>query len=236
MAPLLKDIIHQTQTAVPGRKIDYTIHMLRDLIDLANNENSEAAFIFIDQKNAFDRVNHDILFKTMEAFGIGNGFIHWVRQIYANATTKIKINGHLSDKIPLNRGVRQGNPLSALLYVLVIELLALQLRSNPNIIGFAVGGEKIISLHYADDAIITITQNRCFKEVYKELTNYEQATGAQVNYGKTKGLWTGKWKDNDDKPFGITWTNKNVKTLGLYFGNDHPAEATFQDILPKINK
>ena len=63
----------------------------------------------------------------MDAFGIGQGFIKWVRLLYANAATKIIINGHLSSSIPLKRGVRQGCPLSALLYVLVIEILALQL-------------------------------------------------------------------------------------------------------------
>ena len=80
------------------------------------------------------------------------------------------------------------------MYVLVIELLALLLRNNPNIVGFQVGGEKIISLHYADDAIISIKQNQCFKEVIKDLETYQAATGAKMNFGKTKGLWLGKWK------------------------------------------
>ena len=78
----------------------------------------------------------------MEGFGIGQNFIHWVKILYSNATTKIKLNGHLTSNIPLKRGVRQGCPLSSLLYVLVIEILALQLRKNPNIVGFKVGGEK----------------------------------------------------------------------------------------------
>ena len=108
--------------------------------------------------------------------------------------------------------------------MLVIEILAIALRMNPNIVGFKIGGERIISLHYADDATIVITQNRCFKEVIKEIQNYEAASGAKVNYGKTKGLWVGKWKDRTDKPLGITWTNENVKNLGIYFGNDNPKQ------------
>ena len=178
LKPVLPTIIHQSQTAVDKRKIDNTVHMIRDLIDLTNKEDSEAAFIFLDQEKAFDRVNHDFLFRIMEAFGIGQEFIHWIKKIYSNATTKIKINGHLSANIPLNRGVRQGCPLSSLLYVLVIEILALQLQANPNIVGFTVEGEKIISLHYSDDAIITIKENKCFKEVIKELNDYELANGA----------------------------------------------------------
>ena len=122
---VLHSLIHFTQTAVDGRKIDNTIHMLRDFIQLANNENLASAYIFLDQEKAFDRVNHEFLYKTMKTFGIGPAFIHWIRQIYSNATTRVKVNGFLSENIPLRRGDRQGCPLSPLLYVLIIEILAL---------------------------------------------------------------------------------------------------------------
>ena len=233
---VLPTIIHHSQTGIPGRKIDHTIHMLRDLIDIVENEDTEAAFIFLDQEKAFDMVDHHFLYKTMEAFGIGNEFINWIKVLYCNAFTRIKINGHLTSTIPLRRGAKQGCPLSALLYVMVIEVLALQLRKNPNIVGFKVGGEKIISLHYADDATITITQNRCFKEVIKDICTYESATGAKINHNKTKGLWLGKWKNRKDKPMNIQWTDKNVKNLGVYFGTQNPAQQTFQEIIPKIKR
>ena len=175
----LPSIIHSTQTAVYGRKIDQNIHLVRDLIDLANKNDEPAAFIFLDQEKAFDRVNHNFLFQTMEAFGIGQKFIKWVSTIYKNASSVLCVNGHFSEKIPLKRRVRQGCPLSALLYVLVIEVLAIQLRSNPNIVGFTIEGEKIVSVHYMDDTTIAITQNRCFKEVIKELELYESASEAK---------------------------------------------------------
>ena len=156
---VLPSITHFTQTAVDGRRIDNTVHMLLDFVQLANAQNLESAFIFLDQEKAFDRVNHDFLYKSMRAFGIGPVFIRWIRQMYSNATTRVKVNGFLSDNIPLRSGVRQGCPLSPLLYVLIIEILALQFRKNPDIVSFTVGGEKIVSMHYADDAIITILQN-----------------------------------------------------------------------------
>ena len=199
---------------------------------MANAQNLESAFIFLDQEKAFDRVNHAFLYKTILAFGIGPVFIRWIRQIYSNATTRVKVNVFLSDNISLRRGVRQGCPLSPLFYVLIIEILALQFRKNPDIVGFTVGGEKIVNMHYADDAIITIKQNKCFKEVVKDPTAFEQASGAKVNYGKTKGLWAGAWKTRTDTPLNIKWTNQNVETLAVYFGNANPAGETFAKILP----
>ena len=71
--------------------------MLRDLIELVEKEDSQAAFIFLDQEKAFDRVNHEFLIKTMETFGFGNDFIKWIKVLYSNASTKIKINGYLTE-------------------------------------------------------------------------------------------------------------------------------------------
>ena len=190
---VLPDIIHKSQTCVKGRKIDTTIHTIRDLIQLAEEKNLEAAFIFLDQEKAFDRVNHDFLYKVMEKFNIGKNYINWVQKLYQNAQTQILINGHLTKSVNLERGVRQGDPLSSLLYVLIIEILALQIRKNPNIIGFVINNEKVVSFHYADDSTIAITQNKCWKEVIKELAIYEKATGAKINskkpldYGQENG-------------------------------------------------
>ena len=236
LRPILPSIIHHSQTAVDGRRIDYTVHLIRDLIDLINRDDSEGALIFLDQEKAFDRVEHEFLFKTMQAFGFGDGFIDCIRILYSNATTKIKINGHLTNAILLTRGLRQGCPLSPSLYVLIIEIFALQLRTNPNIVGFKVGGEKIVSMHYADDATIVIKQNQCFKEVIKEIQDFEVASGAKVNVQKTKGLWLGNWRHRTDSPLDFTWTNKNVKTLGIYFGNEDPGTSTFADITPNVRR
>ena len=233
---ILPTIIHKTQTAVYGRKIDYTIHLIRDLIQLAEDENLPAGLIFLDQEKAFDRVNHAFLFRVMRQFQIGEVFITWLKQLYNNATTAILVNGYHTPLVTLKRGVRQGCPLSPLLYVLIIEILALQMRQNPNIVGFTVGGEKIVSMHYADDAVIVIKENCCFKEVYKEITDYEVATGAKINSKKTQGLWIGAWKTRTDSPLGYEWTNKNVENLGVFFGNDDPALTTFNKIVPKLEK
>ena len=242
---VLPTIIHESQTAVYGRQIGNSVHLVRDLIDYTNDTDEAAALLFMDQEKAFDRVSHSLLFDALRAYGFGEYFISWIQLLYSNACTRISINGFLTTDISLKSGVRQSCPLSALLYVLIIELLALQLRANPNIVGFSIGGERIISTHYADDAVITITQNRCFKEVYKDICDYEEATGAKVNYEKTTGLWLGGWKHRTDDPFQdidpnktrrIKWSNKNVHYVGLYVGHDQPDVHTFNEIVPKMKK
>ena len=245
LVTVLPKIIHKSQTSVFGRNIGDNVNLVRDIIDLVNRNDEEAALLFLDQEKAFDRVNHDFLYRGLEKFAIGDYFIKWVKLLYSNASTKVNVNGFLTKNIPLKCGVRQGCPLSALLYVMVIEILALQLRANPNIVGFTINNEKLVSAHYADDTVIKITQNRCFKEVYKELDDYERATGAKVNYEKTEGLWLGKWRGRTDDPFAglggdevrrIKWTSGNVKHLGVYVGNNDPCTQTFAEIVPKVKR
>ena len=232
---ILPTLIHKSQTAVDGRKIDTTIHLIRDLIQVAENEQLDAAFLFLDQEKAFDRVDQEFLFDILKTFGLGENFVKWLRTLYSNASSQVLVNGFRTPKFPNLSGVRQGDPLSPLLYITFIEILSLQLRNNPNIIGFVINGEKIVSMHYADDTTITITQNRCFKEVYKELELFEEASASKINWDKTKGLWAGNWKYRDDKPLFTNWTNKNVEILGIYIGHDEPARKTFNKIQIEMN-
>ena len=47
-------------------------------------------------------------------------------------------------------------------------------------------------------------------------------------------MWVGAWKNRTDTPLNTKWTNKNVETLGVYFGNDNPAAETFKKVHPKV--
>ena len=125
-------------------------------------------------------------------------------------TSCVKINGILTDEIEITRGVRQEDPLSALLYVIIAEVLGNQIRSNQNISGVTIRNIEQKILQYADDTQIIVCNNSSITEVFKQLKLYEKATGAKINIGKTEGLFMGKWKNRHDKPFNCKWTNDKV--------------------------
>ena len=85
----------------------------------------------LDFEKAFDTVEWPFLFKVLEKFNFGNQFIKWIKILYKNPYTTIKNNGWLSDKFPLKRGIRQGCPVSALLFILLVEVLAIKLKKKP---------------------------------------------------------------------------------------------------------
>ena len=86
----------------------------------------------------------------------GPMFRKWIHTFYSNITSC----GHASDFFQLHRGVRQGCPLPGLLFVLVIEVLALAIRDNENIHGLKINDTELKLSMYADDLTAFIKDER----------------------------------------------------------------------------
>ena len=216
VAKVLPKLIHRNQTCVPGRNISTNIHIIQDLIDVINSDGEGAAFIFLDQEKAFDRMSHSFILKTLRRFGFGENFINWIKIIYTDVTSSVKVNGYLTKEFSIERGVRQGCPLSALLYVLCAEVLAIEIRLNKNIVGYKYNGgrnEHKINL-FADDNAVCVTTKNSVLELFTVLGKYEAATNARINKDKTEGLWVGNFRGEDMNFAGIKWVDGPVKSLG----------------------
>lgn len=117
-----------------------------------------------------------------------------------------------------SRGIRQGCPLSALLFILSIEALANEIRQNNNIIGLSVGcNEKTLKiLQLADDMTLfvrTVMSGNTAITIIKQIEKY---SGIQLNENKTKALWLGT--NNPTNTIGnMLWEDLYVKSLGIYF-------------------
>ena len=109
-------MIHQNQTCVPGRHIEDNIHIVQNLIDHINKTDGEIALISIDQEKAFDRMSHSFIIKTLTKFNFGENFIKWVKTICTGTKSFVKVNGYKTFEFDIERGVRQGFPLSTMLY------------------------------------------------------------------------------------------------------------------------
>ena len=219
---VMTSIVHQDQTCgVVGRSIFSNLNLIRDVLDMIDKTDETGILVSLDQEKAFDRVDHQFLMRTSTKFGFGPDFCRWVEIFYNNVFSRIICNDSLTGAIFLERGVRQGCPLSPLLYVLVSEVLSTQIRSCPEIEGFLLpgaGGLQFKVSQYADDATNFVKNERSLCHLLRVVDKYERGSGAKLNTTKSEAMWLGRWRSNGASPFGLKWVTK-MRILGVYFSN-----------------
>ena len=129
--PTLAITISKEQTCgIPNRSIFSNLLTIRELIHHSTTKKIKTYIVSIDQEKAFGKVDRECLYKIMDKLGYSKTFINFVERIYKNTQSVISNNGFLSTPLPLSRGVRQGCPLSLLLYIVNGELINLNIKSN----------------------------------------------------------------------------------------------------------
>ena len=86
--------------------------------------------MIIDQAKAFDRVDHQYLFSALKGMGFGEKFISYVKLLYSDTYCMVKVNNRLCPPFSFRRGIRQGCPLSGLLYTIALEPLLASIRQR----------------------------------------------------------------------------------------------------------
>ena len=148
------------------------------------------------------------------------------------------VNDFLSKPIPLERGVRQGDALSPMLYVLCVEVLACKIRASQNIEGFLLpgaGGLQFKVCQYADDTTAFVKSVKSLHALFNVISDFERGSGAKLNRFKTEALWLGSWKDRTDEPLGLVWVRK-TKILGIVFGTINVERVNWEPRLSKLDK
>ena len=151
---------------------------------------------------------------------------------------QIILNGWLTDKVFLLRGVRQGDPLSPLLYVLCVEALACLIRNSPEIKGFLLpgaSGRQFKVRIYADDTTVLLKDLLSLRSLFSLISIYERGSGAKLNKSKTEAMWLGSWRFRTDEPLGLSWVRK-MKILGVCFGTLPVERDNWQPKLEKLQK
>ena len=100
--------------------------------------------ISIDAGKAFDKIQHLFMIKTLQQMGIEGTYLNIIKAIYAKPTTNIILNGEKLKAFPLRSGTRQGCPLSALLFSIVLEVLATAIKEEKEIKGIQI--RKVVKL------------------------------------------------------------------------------------------
>ncbi|KAL7852889.1 hypothetical protein SRHO_G00186740 [Serrasalmus rhombeus] len=228
-------LVHSDQTCgVPGRSATWNLHLIRDAISWAGDRNVPLALVSLDQEKAFDRVDHSFLERVLMTLGFGPNFLRWLKTFYTEVGSRVSINGHLSDLVPQESGVRQGCPLSPLLYALYIEPLAAAIRAHPGIDGLPIpgGGGKVVKLaQYADDTTLFVRSDQSLRLALDMVQAFGNASGAALNLGKSVVKYFGRWTDRKDAAGGLALSDGPLKILGVSFMQEGAARANWEQRL-----
>ncbi|GJW69692.1 RNA-directed DNA polymerase, eukaryota [Tanacetum coccineum] len=158
LASVIADLVSDTQSAfVAGRQILDGPFILNEILHWCKRKKKHAMFFKVDFAKAYDSVRWDYLLDVLEAFGFGSIWCKWIRGTFSFAKASILVNGSPSNEFSFHCGLRQGDPLSPYLFILVMESLHLsflRVVDEGLFKGILLPGSISIShLFYADDAM-----------------------------------------------------------------------------------
>lgn len=215
----LKKLINPDQTGfIPGRQGANNIRRALNIQSVAKDFDYPSMLLSLDAEKAFDRVDWSYLNYTMKRMGFNSKFIGWINTLNKNPISRVRVNGYCSEFFELKKGVRQGNPISPILFALSIEPLAELIRKRDQIEGIIDKGhmEHKISL-FADDILLFIRNPASsIPALMQCLGEYGEVSGYKINEGKSEALMiSGRWPEQLDKEVKFRWSKGGFRYLGV---------------------
>lgn len=192
-----------------SRNIFEATCLIRDEIGETRRMGQNGLVIACDLSNAFDRVSYDFLIQTLRRMGINEAFVNFLTITMRLSKSQVSVNGRLSEPFNIHRSVRQGDPLSMVLFVLYLQPLLDYLVAICNGNGEIVTG-------YADDISIILKDPSKVRRIINAFREFEVVSGAKLNLRKTIALKLG---EHFDTPEEIV-VKDQVKILGVIYKED----------------
>ena len=136
---VLPCLISAQQTAyVQNRNTGESGRLISDIIEIANTRQMEGFLVTMDVEKALDSLDHKLLISVLKKIGFGQNFISRIEIILKNQESLVINGGTITKYFKLNRAARQGDPISAYLFMLAPEILFLLIKENPHIKGLNI--------------------------------------------------------------------------------------------------
>jgi hypothetical protein len=159
------------------------LQTIEQIIEKYKEFNRPLFLAFIDYSKAFDSISHDSLWDALHHCAVSVIYINVLKNIYENTTSRVRLETR-GEEIPIERGVRQGDPLSPKLFIAVLNQVIR--KTNWNNGGIRVAGRLLTHLMFADDIVVFAENSAALQEMVNSLCGESLKVGLSINESKTK--------------------------------------------------
>lgn len=224
----LPSLISETQSAFVARRlITDNILVAREIFDsLRTNPSCKVKFgaIKTDISKAFDRVEWSFLEALLLKLGFSVKWVSWIKICISSVSYQVLLNGEPKGNISPSRGIRQGDPISPFLFILLTEALISQIQGaeqEGRITGLKIarGSPPISHLLFADDSLYLCRAEipQC-AELMKIINTYGCSSGQRLNVDKSSILFGNKVPTDTKAAIKQTLGITKEGGMGVYLG------------------
>ena len=201
------------------------LFILSAIIERAKRSHRNLFLGFVDVRKAYDSVDRDTLWLILQKLGVPSPVLNILKSLYLNTTRRILWKGQYTDPFVATKGVRQGCPLSPLLFSLYVAHIPEELDAQCN--GVNMDGLKITNLWYADDLVLVaeseMDMGNALSTVWSQFLrlklamNYEKSLVVAVSRARQRPR-TWVLQDSHGMEIGRIEDGTEYKYLGVVFG------------------
>nr|GEZ02441.1 RNA-directed DNA polymerase, eukaryota [Tanacetum cinerariifolium] len=243
---MLSGIVNEVQSAfVVDRQILDGPFILNEVIQCCKSKKKQALIFKVDFEKAYDSVRWDFLDDVLRKFGFGDKWHKWIRCCLRSSRGSILVNGSPTEEFQFGKGLKQGDPLSPFLFILIMESLYISFQRIMDVglfKGIKIGGGlvNLSYLFYADDAVFV--GQWCDSNIttlVHVLKCFHKAFGFRINMCKSKIMGVnveGDMVNRAARKLGCLVLKTPFSYLGSMVGGNMSRKAMWNDILKRVKK
>ena len=240
LRPILCRIISKEQKGfLENRSIADCTRLMYDIIYKCQYKEIGGLILLIDFQIAFDSLSWNYITESLRTLNFGENFIKWIKIFQKNSNSRIVLNGYLSDPFLLERGCRQGDPVSPYLFIICSEFLTLAIKESVDVEGLTVLNKEHKASQYADDTSLFLKSNEeNLRNALSILRWFYTKSGLKINMSKTKVIRIGPIRETDCRfcrENNLDWVSQ-LTALGIHYDVLNMSNITKDNIELKLNE
>ncbi|GKE24074.1 RNA-directed DNA polymerase, eukaryota, reverse transcriptase zinc-binding domain protein, partial [Tanacetum coccineum] len=240
---VLGDIVNEVQSAfISERQILDGPFILNEVIQWCKTKKKQSLIFKVDFEKAYDSVRWDFLDGVLRKFGFGNKWCEWIQSCLKSSRGSILINESPTEELQFFKGLKQGDPISPFLFILIMESLYLSFQRVVDV-GMFSGiklsqSVNILHMFYADDVVfVGKWSDRNINTLIHVLVCFYRASGLRMNISKSKimGVHVEDTKvKHDAAKLGCLTLKSPFSYLGTKVGGSMSRVEAWKEVVEKV--